>query len=54
MADTPVEPGVEPPSGELANADVEADARRLTSISTVLGDRLVRDTASDSLSARST
>ncbi|MFI7024431.1 MAB_1171c family putative transporter [Micromonospora sp. NPDC049900] len=54
VADATVEPGVEPPSGDIAHADVEADARRLASISALLGDRLIHDTAVERLDTGST
>ncbi|QKW13843.1 MAB_1171c family putative transporter [Verrucosispora sp. NA02020] len=44
-----VEPGVEPPSGDIAPADVEADARRLAPLSRVLGEPLVRDSVAGTL-----
>ncbi|WDZ82717.1 MAB_1171c family putative transporter [Micromonospora cathayae] len=44
-----VEPGLEPLSGRLAHADVDADARRLASISTALREDLVRDAVAGGL-----
>ncbi|MER5458576.1 MAB_1171c family putative transporter [Micromonospora sp. NPDC002389] len=52
VAGSTVEPGVEQPSGEIAHADVEADARRLAPISTALNEHLVRAIASDSRGTR--